>query len=64
MTVISAYHDGSELVSRIKARRQERKQQALENRPTQDLETSLSLGPVIVKGQYDNDYRRFGEVSR
>ncbi|KAL1983284.1 hypothetical protein VTN96DRAFT_306 [Rasamsonia emersonii] len=58
--IISAYHDGSELVSRIKARRLERKQ-ALEHRPTQDLETSLSLGPVIVKGQYDNDYRRFGE---
>ncbi|KAL1962457.1 hypothetical protein VTN77DRAFT_9658 [Rasamsonia byssochlamydoides] len=58
--IISAYNDGSELVKRIKARRLERKQ-ALENRPTKELETSLTLGPVIVQGQYDNDYRRFGE---
>ncbi|KAL2005136.1 hypothetical protein VTN00DRAFT_2986 [Thermoascus crustaceus] len=58
--IISAYHDGNTLVSRIKERREERRR-ALAEGPTEALEDSLTLGPLIVQGEYDNNYRRFGE---
>jgi hypothetical protein len=59
--VVSAYSDGTKLVRRIKEKRQE-KRIALAAQSTEDLENSLSLGPVIVQGQYENDFRRFGDV--
>jgi hypothetical protein len=59
--VVSAYSDGTKLVRRIKEKRQQKKI-ALAAQSTEDLENSLSLGPVIVQGQYEYDFRRFGDV--
>ncbi|KKY14626.1 hypothetical protein UCRPC4_g06664 [Phaeomoniella chlamydospora] len=57
--VVSAYRDGSGLVRKIRERRRARR--ALREAETQQLESSLELGPVVVQGQYDHDFRRFGE---
>jgi len=62
-TVVSAYQDGKTTLDRIKAKREARGR-PLELRSIQDLESSLVLGPVIVQGQYDSDFRRFGQVRR
>lgn len=34
---------------------------ALPDQPTQDLLDSLALGPIIVRGHFDHDFKRFGE---
>lgn len=47
-------------MSRIKERSEERRR-ALAEGPTEALEDSLTLGPLIVQGEYDNNYRRFGD---
>ncbi|KAK2759973.1 hypothetical protein FQN54_002709 [Arachnomyces sp. PD_36] len=59
--VVSAYKDGSTLVRRIKTRRYELKKPVAELQ-TERLEDSLRLGPPVVQGQYDHDFRRFGET--
>lgn len=59
--VVSAYKDGATLVRRIKTRRYELKKPVAEI-PTGMLEDSLRLGPPVVQGQYDHDFRRFGEA--
>jgi hypothetical protein len=46
--VVSAYHDGTGLIKRIKDKRALRK--ALEEERTRALEGSLELGPLIVQG--------------
>lgn len=56
---MSAYHDGTGLIKRIKDKRRE-KREAIEEAATKSLEDSLALGPPIVQGQYDHDFRRFG----
>lgn len=62
-TVVSAYQDGKALLGRIKKKREARGW-PLESRSIQDLESSLVLGPLIIQGQYDSDFRRFGQVRR
>lgn len=62
--IISAYHDGAELVAQIKAKRKAKK--ALQNgsiqeQTTQELESSLHRGESVVQSQFDRDARRFGE---
>lgn len=58
--VNAAFNDGAKLVTRIRDDRLET-ERALPEEPTRDLLDSLQLGPVLVKGQYDRDLRRFGE---
>lgn len=58
--VNAAFNDGAKLVTRIRDDRLET-DRALPEEPTRDLLDSLQLGPVLVKGQYDRDLRRFGE---
>ncbi|KAL9615292.1 MAG: hypothetical protein Q9167_000263 [Letrouitia subvulpina] len=63
--IISAYHDGAELVAQIKARRKARK--ALQNGSlrevsTDELALSLHRGEEVVQGQYEFDARRLGDA--
>ncbi|ETN42926.1 uncharacterized protein HMPREF1541_02084 [Cyphellophora europaea CBS 101466] len=58
--VITAFNDGVKLVARIRDDRADT-DRALPEEPTRDLLDSLQLGPLLVKGQYDRDLKRFGE---
>ena len=58
--VIAAFDDASKLVVRIRDQRKN-DDRALPEEPTRDLLDSLALGPVIVRGHFDHDFRRFGE---
>ncbi len=58
--VIAAFDDASKLVVRIRDQRKNG-DRALPEEPTRDLLDSLALGPVIVRGHFDHDFRRFGE---
>ncbi|KAL2001016.1 hypothetical protein VTN02DRAFT_2329 [Thermoascus thermophilus] len=58
--IISAYHDGTTLVSRTKERHEGRRTRALPDGPTEALEDSLTLGPLIVQREYDDHHRRCG----
>ena len=62
--IVSAYHDGSELIQEIKERKRARKalkaQQADET-ATQDLEISMVRGEGIIQSQYDRDFKRLGQ---
>lgn len=51
---------GSELLELIKEKRKIRR--ALRNAQTESLEDSLARGPPVVQGEYDRDFRRFGQV--
>ncbi|KAL9604395.1 MAG: hypothetical protein Q9219_000583 [cf. Caloplaca sp. 3 TL-2023] len=65
--IISAYHDGAELVAQIKAKRKAKKELqngSLQDVTTQELESSLQRGQGIVQSQFDRDARRFGEQFR
>ncbi|KAH8705591.1 hypothetical protein BGW36DRAFT_353992 [Talaromyces proteolyticus] len=60
-TIVSAYNDALKLLDRI------RTEGAPKTRPgstkaLDDLKSSLTLGPVVIRAQYDNDFRRFGET--
>ncbi|KAL8694640.1 MAG: hypothetical protein Q9218_000735 [Villophora microphyllina] len=62
--IISAYHDGAELVSQIKAKRKARKalqNGSLQELTTKELELSLHRGEGVVQSQFDRDARRFGD---
>ena len=59
-TVTAAFQDGAKLVTRIRDDRAD-SDRALPEDPTRDLLDSLQLGPLLVKGQYDRDHKRFGE---
>lgn len=62
--IISAYHDGAELVSQIKAKRRARRalqNGSLQELTTKELEESLHRGGGVVQSQFDRDARRFGE---
>ena len=58
--VISAFEDASSLVRRIQQKKAS-EDKALPEEPSNDLLDSLALGPVIVRGHYDHDLKRFGE---
>lgn len=58
--VISAFDEASSLVKRIQDKRAAEGRE-LPEEPTRDLLDSLALGPVIVRGHYDHDLKRFGE---
>ena len=61
--IVSAYHDGAEILQQIKAKRKARKlgrQDLLTESSTQELELSLHRGEDVVQSQYDRDYKRFG----
>ncbi|KAL8832239.1 MAG: hypothetical protein Q9170_004960 [Blastenia crenularia] len=64
--IISAYHDGAQLVAQIKAKRKAKKasQDGLQEVTTQELESSLYRGQGIVQSQFDRDARRFGDQFR
>lgn len=51
---------GSELLELIKEKRKVKR--ALRNGQTESLQDSLSRGPPVVQGEYDRDFRRFGQV--
>ena len=68
--IISAYNDGSELVRKLRARRQQKKLAAMladastipqEDVETADLEMSLTHGRAIIQRRYDLDYRSLGD---
>ncbi|KPI41079.1 uncharacterized protein AB675_8032 [Cyphellophora attinorum] len=58
--VTAAFQDGGKLVTKIRDDRAST-DRALPEDPTRDLLDSLQLGPLLVKGQYDRDFKRFGE---
>lgn len=49
------------LVERIRDQRIKSNDGLLPEEPTRDLLESLALGPVIVRGHYEHDLKRFGE---
>lgn len=64
---MSAYHDGSALVRKIKDRRQKKRDRLLqasldpaEEEDTEELEYSLTTGETLVKRRYDSEFRKFG----
>ena len=59
--VIRTFEDAANLVKRIQQKRDASDAPALPEEPTNDLLSSLALGPVIVRGHYDHDLKRFGE---
>ncbi|KAL2443740.1 hypothetical protein ABEF95_011431 [Exophiala dermatitidis] len=69
--VIGAFEDSSKLVQRIREQRDRDTQSELEDgktkadrlpaKSTRELLDSLALGPVIVRGHYEHDLKRFGE---
>ncbi|RVX74316.1 hypothetical protein B0A52_01441 [Exophiala mesophila] len=59
--VLAAFEDGSKLVQRIRDRRAKPGREPLPEGPTNDLLDSLTLGPMLVRGHYDHDVKRFGE---
>lgn len=66
--MVSAYHDGSILVRKLKARRQLKKDRALqasmspaEEDDTDELEYSLNTNHDLVKRKYDSEVRKFGD---
>ena len=59
-SVTAAFEDAGKLVKRIRKDREAR-DDPLPDDPTQDLLDSLALGPVIIRGHYDHDLKRFGE---
>jgi hypothetical protein len=61
LKVIRTFEDATNLVKRIQQKRDASDAPALPEEPTNDLLNSLALGPVIVRGHYDHDLKRFGE---
>ncbi|KAJ9606679.1 hypothetical protein H2200_008687 [Cladophialophora chaetospira] len=59
--VISAFEDAAKLVQRIRDQRTNSDGPQLPEEPTRDLLDSLALGPIIVRGHYEHDLKRFGE---
>ncbi|KIX02513.1 uncharacterized protein Z518_08454 [Rhinocladiella mackenziei CBS 650.93] len=59
--VIAAFEDATKLVRRIRDHREDTSGGQLPEEPTRDLLESLALGPVIVRGHYEHDLKRFGE---
>ncbi len=58
--VIAAFEDASKLVVRIRDQRKDTPR-SLPDESTRDLLDSLALGPVIVRGHFDHDFKRWGE---
>lgn len=58
---MAAFEDGSKLVQRIRDQRAKPGREPLPEAPTNDLLDSLTLGPMLVRGHYDHDVKRFGE---
>ncbi|KAI9870979.1 MAG: hypothetical protein M1823_008584, partial [Watsoniomyces obsoletus] len=58
--VVAAFDDASKLVVRIREQRKS-SDRALPEQATRDLLDSLALAPVIVRGHFDHDFKRFGE---
>lgn len=56
-----AFDDAAKLVQRIRSQREASNGAQLPEEPTRDLLDSLALGPVIVRGHYEHDVKRFGE---
>ncbi|OAP60497.1 hypothetical protein AYL99_05499 [Fonsecaea erecta] len=59
--VIAAFDDATKLVQRIRDQRTNSDSLQLPEEATRDLLESLSLGPIIVRGHYEHDLKRFGE---
>ncbi|KAH0845044.1 hypothetical protein FOPE_09281 [Fonsecaea pedrosoi] len=59
--VITAFDDATKLVQRIRDQRTKNSGTQLPEDATRDLLESLALGPVIVRGHYEHDLKRFGE---
>ncbi|MCJ1350847.1 MAG: hypothetical protein MMC33_000828 [Icmadophila ericetorum] len=66
--VVSAYHDGSELLLEIKERRKQKRERReaealaiIDETATKELEMSLTRGEVTIRGQYDRGCGRVGE---
>ncbi|EEP77958.1 predicted protein [Uncinocarpus reesii 1704] len=56
-TLITSFLDATKLVERLKA-----SNDTVTDEAVLDLENSLLLGPPIVQGQYDLNFRRFGDA--
>ncbi|KIW95641.1 uncharacterized protein Z519_04226 [Cladophialophora bantiana CBS 173.52] len=61
MSVIAAFDDATKLVQRIRDQRTNSDGLQLPEEATRDLLESLALGPIIVRGHYEHDLKRFGE---
>jgi hypothetical protein len=59
--VIAAFDDAAKLVQRIQEQRNTDNGTQLPEEPTRELLESLALGPMIIRGHYDHDLKRFGE---
>ncbi|KIW32256.1 uncharacterized protein PV07_03816 [Cladophialophora immunda] len=59
--VIAAFDDATKLVQRIRDQRTNSDGMQLPEEATRDLLESLALGPIIVRGHYEHDLKRFGE---
>ncbi|KAL8801303.1 MAG: hypothetical protein Q9182_004568 [Xanthomendoza sp. 2 TL-2023] len=63
--IISAYHDGAELLAQIRAKRGPRaasqKNATLQESTSEELESSLNRGAQVVQSQFARDASRFGE---
>ncbi|KIW11933.1 hypothetical protein PV08_09206 [Exophiala spinifera] len=60
--VIGAFLDAAKLVQRLQQKAATSEEFILPEDLIRDFETSLSLGSITVKSQYDHDFRRFGET--
>ena len=60
----SAYHDGAELIHKIKAKRRSRNtfHDASIDASAQELESSLNRGESAVRNQYERTYKRCGDA--
>lgn len=60
----SSYHDGTELIEQIKAKRKSRNtfQDASIDASVQELESSLNRGESTVRNQYERTYKRCGDA--
>ncbi|KAL8691442.1 MAG: hypothetical protein Q9224_004177 [Gallowayella concinna] len=63
--IISAYHDGAELLAQIRAKRKFRAASVdnatLQELTSRELQSSLDRGAQVVQSQFDRDASRFGE---
>ncbi|KIX95498.1 uncharacterized protein Z520_08618 [Fonsecaea multimorphosa CBS 102226] len=59
--VIAAFDDATKLVQRIRDQRMDSDGMHLPEEATRDLLESLALGPIIVRGHFEHDIKRFGE---
>ncbi|OCT55058.1 hypothetical protein CLCR_02792 [Cladophialophora carrionii] len=61
-TVIAAFENATKLVQRIREQRASSDGLLSPDEAAQNLLESLALGPMIIRGHYEHELRRFGEA--